>query len=169
MQINTCTPSDIPVLTALMNSAFRGETARKGWTHESDLLHGGVRTDETILAELMETEGVTFLKYTDDQGEIQGCVCLQIKPRGLYLGMLTVNPEQQGAGIGKQLLAAAEHHAREHGCPNIHMSVISDRQELIDWYLRHGYRDTGEIIPFNPEPKFGIPSKPLAFVILEKN
>ncbi|MBL7827541.1 MAG: GNAT family N-acetyltransferase [Saprospiraceae bacterium] len=168
MYITSAAPPDVYALADLMNRAFRGEEARQGWTHESDLLHGGVRTEPSILLELLETPGVSLLKYVDEAGTIQGCVCLQIKPRGLYLGMLTVDPKLQGGGIGKKLLAAAEAHARAHNCPNIHMSVISDRSELIDWYIRHGYSDTGERLPFNPEPKFGKPSKPLTFTILEK-
>lgn len=169
MPISECTPADIPSLVALLNLSFRGESARKGWTHESDLLQGGIRSDQSELQTLMDTPGVTFLKFTDENGNIQGCVCLQVKATGLYLGMLTVNPDYQGSGIGKQFLAAAEDHARMQGCDNIFMTVISERRELINWYLRHGYADTGKLKPFNPDPTHGIPVRQLFFSILRKD
>lgn len=169
MLLSVCYPADIPRLESLLNLSFRGDFARKGWTHESDLLQGGVRTTRAELKALMDKPGVTFLKYTDSAGVIQGCVSLQIRPTGLYFGMLAVNPEYQGKGIGKQFLKAAEEHARTHGCSNIFMSVISARNELIDWYLRHGYRDTGKLKPLTLDPANGIPARPLYFCILRKN
>lgn len=169
MSLAICNPADIPQLESLLNKSFRGDSARKGWTHESDLLQGGIRSDQTELQALMDAPGVTFLKYSDNSGIIQGCVCLQIKPTGLYLGMLTVNPEFQGGGIGKQFLAAAEEHARAHACTNIFMTVISERTELINWYLRHGYHNTGKLKPFNPDPTHGIPVHQLYFTILRKD
>jgi hypothetical protein len=49
------------------------------------------------------------------------------------------------------------------------MTVISVREELISWYLRHGYRLTGERKPFVvPDVRWGIPKQPLEFVVLEK-
>jgi ribosomal protein S18 acetylase RimI-like enzyme len=82
--------------------------------------------------------------------------------------MLTVTPELQGAGIGKELLKAAEQHARANGCRKVTMTVISVREELINWYERHGYNVTGEKQPFPTDPKFGLPRRPLEFIVLEK-
>ena len=88
--------------------------------------------------------------------------------KGLYLGMLTVSPLQQASGIGKQLLAAAEVYAKEKNYPKVFMNVISVRYELISWYERHGYHNTGETKPFPADDRFGIPSRPLEFIIMEK-
>ena len=168
MPILPASTHDIPQLLPLINSAFRGESAREGWTHEADLLHGGKRTDEATLRALMQINNTLILKYCNDEGDIEGCVFLHKKERGLYLGMLTVRPDLQGAGIGKKLLEAAEAHARALGCPYIYMTVFSVRTELIAWYERHGYHRTGETKPYEVNPDFGTPSRSLEFVVLEK-
>ena len=97
-----------------------------------------------------------------------GCVNLQKHPRGVYLGMFSVDPDQQGAGIGKKLLAAAETHTRSIGSDAIYMYVISARDELINWYQKHGYQDTGERIPFKEDGLTGKHLRELEFLILEK-
>ena len=169
MSLQPATITDIDQLLALVNGAFRGESSKKGWTHEADLIEGSARTDAATLEEMLLHPESTMLKFSRPDDQIEACVYLQVKPRGLYLGMLTVQPELQGAGIGKQLLAAAEDFARQHHCPCIYMSVISLRPDLLAWYERHGYRLTGEKQPFAVDPKFGVPTRPLEFVILEKS
>jgi ribosomal protein S18 acetylase RimI-like enzyme len=159
--------ADIPALNSLINDAYRGEHSRKGWTTEADLL-GGSRTDEEMLASMMSGPGSLFLKYTADH-EIVGCVFLRKEEEEMYLGMLTVSPELQSKGIGKKLLAAAEAEARKRGCVAIHMTVISIRTELIGWYERHGYGNTGRKKPFHTDTRFGIARQPLEFVVLRKN
>ena len=158
---------DVSALNKLVNSAYRGESSKKGWTTEADLL-GGLRTHEAGIAETISKPDTTILKYTENQ-EILGCVMLVEQDSAIYLGMLTVSPELQGKGIGKAFLAAAETHAKEVMKSIIVMTVISVRTELIDWYERHGYVRTGEIKPFPMnDPNFGIPKQPLEFIVLEK-
>ncbi len=159
--------ADIPRLNLLINSAYRGDYSRKGWTTEADLLDG-IRTDEQALRDIMNEPGSFFLKYVVEK-EIVGCVHLRKDDTELYLGMLTVSPDLQAKGIGKQLLLAAEDEARKHGCEAIYMTVISVRQELIAWYERQGYADTGIRKPFpQNDPRHGIPKMPLEFVVLRK-
>ena len=160
--------SDITALNILINSAYRGESSKKGWTTEEHLL-GGIRTDEQGLNNTFDNQAITVLKYTDND-KIIGTVSLEKQGNKLYLGMLTVSPDLQGGGIGKQLLKAAEVFAQEENMPTIVMTVISVRSELIAWYERHGYVQTGEIKPFPmDDPNFGIPKTFLEFVVLEKN
>ena len=159
---------DIPELVLLINSAYRGDASRKGWTTEADLLQGELRTDISTLTGIMNKPGATVLKYISDEGKINGCVYLQKQERGLYLGMLTVAPELQAGGIGKKLLEAAAGHAKQNHCPSIFMNVISLRGELIAWYERHGYQLTGEIKPLPADNRFGVPTQPLEFAIMEK-
>jgi ribosomal protein S18 acetylase RimI-like enzyme len=166
-EISPATAADLSRLSALVNSAYRGEGSKKGWTTEADLL-GGQRTDEAGLQKMIDTPGAAILKYEDADHQLVGCVYLQVKPEGLYLGMLTVSPELQGAGIGKRLLSAAETFAKQADCPAIVMTVISVRSELIAWYERHGYQRTGETQPFPADPAFGLPKQPLEFIVLEK-
>lgn len=165
--IQKATPSDAEELDVLVNSAYRGDSSRAGWTTEADLLDG-TRTDADALRELLQKSDTTVLKYIEN-GSILGCVELRNEKGKIYLGMLTVRPYLQGKGIGKELLQAAETHALEMGCSAIFMTVISIRKELIDWYVRHGYRATGEKKPFAfTDPRFGQPRQPLEFIVLQK-
>ncbi|MDP4262361.1 MAG: GNAT family N-acetyltransferase [Bacteroidota bacterium] len=160
---------DIAALESLLNSAYRGEASKNGWTTEANLLKGELRTDAATLRGLIQTPGAIFLKYVNAQNEIGGCVFLHQKENRLYLGMLSVSPWIQAKGIGKQLMNAAENYAREKNCSSVFMKVISVRYELVAWYERQGYRRTGETEPFPEDTRFGIPLQPLEFIILEKN
>src|SRR5690349_15799932 len=124
---------DVSELNALVNSAYRGDSSRQGWTTEADLL-GGIRIDEERLSELIQKQDSTILKYVDDSKRIIGCVQLEKKGDRMYLGMLTVSPTLQSKGIGKELMHASEQHANEQGCRSVYMSVITDRVELMSWY-----------------------------------
>ena len=168
MPVLPASPQDIPALVALINSAYRGEASKKGWTTEADLLEGELRTDIPSLTAVMENKDAVMLKYVSENGGITGCVYLHKQPRGLYLGMLTVSPLLQGAGIGKKLLNAAEKYAKENNCSCIFMNVITLRHELIAWYERHGYRLTDERKSFPADQRFGIPTQTLEFIIMEK-
>ena len=160
--------ADIPQVVHLINSAYRGEEAKKGWTHEANLIAGSVRTDEASLGQMIENTNAVILKYTDDNENICGCVYLEKQGSQLYLGMFSVSPRVQGGGIGKQLLHAAEAHAVTVGCTSIIMNVIEARHELISWYKRYGYEDTGVRKPFPDDERFGTPTQPLEFTVLEK-
>lgn len=165
--ISEATIQDVSSINKLVNSAYRGEEAKKGWTTEADLLDG-TRIDEGALKELIQKPDTTVLKY-EEGGVLLGCVELRKEGTKLYLGMLSVNPNTQGKGIGKKLLQAAEVFAKKNQCGAIKMNVIDGRQELIDWYQRHGYYLTGERKPFIvPDERWGIPKKHLEFVLMEK-
>jgi ribosomal protein S18 acetylase RimI-like enzyme len=165
--ITKATLEDISALNKLINSAYRGESSKKGWTTEANILEG-LRTTEQELAEIIQNTKNTVLKFTENE-QIIGCVLLVEKELQLYLGMLTVSPELQNSGIGKKLLQQAEIHASALGLPKIAMTVISAREELIAWYQRNGYVDTGAREPF-PASDVHIPitEVPLEFIIMEK-
>jgi ribosomal protein S18 acetylase RimI-like enzyme len=169
MRISKATKNDVPALTLLINSAYRGEASKKGWTTEANLLSGSRRTDDETLTTLLDDSTADILKYETGEGIITGCVYLQQREPGLYLGMLTVSPDGQGRGTGKQLLSAAEDYAREHNCHCIFMNVISVRHELIAWYMKHGYFDTGRRAPFPVDHRYGVPARELEFMIMQKN
>lgn len=148
------TPSDAEALATLVNSAYRGDSSKVGWTTEADLL-GGQRTDKNGILEMMSTG--TFEIVVDESSHLLGCVYLQAQREGLYLGMLTVQPTLQARGTGKALLLRAEDFAREKGLNRIYMTVIGSRTELIAFYERRGYRASGEVREFPRDPVFGIP------------
>ncbi|HSF45634.1 MAG TPA: GNAT family N-acetyltransferase [Chitinophagaceae bacterium] len=159
--------SDIPHIVRLLNSSYRGDTSRKGWTTEADLIAGEVRTNEENLSGVMLEPGSVILKYEED-GKLLACVNLKKHGDRIYLGMFSVMPELQGGGIGKKMLQAAEEHAKHVGCSAIYMYVISVRTELIDWYKRKGYEETGELVPFNEDGLTGTHMQKLEFLVLEK-
>lgn len=167
MKISETSFADVTDICTLVNSAYRGESSRKGWTTEADLL-GGIRIDEDTLLHYFDENNSTILKCTNDDRQITGCVYLKMESEFLYLGMLTVAPALQGNGIGKMLLQASEEKAKQLGCKSIVMTVITKRHELIDWYKRHGYYETGQKQPFPKGEKFGMPKVPLEFLVMEK-
>ena len=166
--ISIASTQDIPAIKNLLNSAYRGEGSRQGWTTEVDIIAGDVRTDDNNLQEVMGQDGSIFLKYLDEEGQIVGCVNLQLHGEKIYLGMFSVSPRLQGLGIGKKLLLAAEEYALSKKCHMIYMSVISVRSELIDWYKRNGYEETGERKAFVEDGLTGKHLQPLEFLILQK-
>lgn len=168
MEISTATKKDLDALIKLVNSAYRGESAKKGWTHEADLIKGDLRIDEKMLIKLFDNPNSIILKANDPNDDIIGCVYLEKKGNSLYLGMLSVSPDKQASGIGKLLLSAADKYAIDNKCESIEMTVISVRKELISWYERNGYVNTGKRKPFAEDGRFGIPAQPIEFVVLEK-
>jgi ribosomal protein S18 acetylase RimI-like enzyme len=156
-------------VAALVNSAYRGDSSRQGWTTEADLL-GGQRTDPETLARDLARPGARILLLRG-AGELMGCVWLEPADRDAwYVGMVTVRPDLQDRGLGRLLLDAAESEAAGEGARATRMTVISIRKELIAWYERRGYRLTGETRPFPyGDPLFGEPARDdLAFAVLEK-
>ena len=170
MHLEPATTNDLPALHALIESAYRGDSARRGWSHEADLLDGQ-RTDLAAL-DAMLADPAQHLLVLRDGDELRACVALTDKgTRRAYLGMLTVDPSRQSAGLGRMILAAAEDHAAAHfAASRIEMTVIVQREELIAWYERRGYARTGERRPFPAhDPRFGLPQRDdLAFAVLEK-
>jgi ribosomal protein S18 acetylase RimI-like enzyme len=166
-QITLATLADVPQLAALVNKAYRGESATRGWTSEAHLLDG-TRIDEETLSQYITGEHSLILKYMGLQEQIEGCVYLELTGNAVYLGMLTVDPDLQNSGIGKQMLKQAEVYAVGQHRDRMRISVLDSRVELIAWYERHGYKKTGDVLPFPTETKFGLPKQPLQLIVMEK-
>lgn len=168
--IRAATHNDLSQLHRLVEGAYRGDSARRGWTHEADLL-GGQRTDLDALREIVDDPAQCILLAICN-GRIVGCVQITDKGEGLScLGLLSVDPAMQAAGLGRTLIAAAEQEAMARfGARMMEMTVIRQRAELIAYYTRRGYLPTGEERPFPiGNPRFGLPkTRELAFVVLAK-
>lgn len=161
--------ADGPAITTLVNSAYRGESSRAGWTTEEHLLDGQ-RTDAEAIAEIIASPD-QWIWLAFDQGRLIGSMQLAREKDKIYLGMLTVSPPLQGQGVGRALLEKAEEIARNQlGAKAVRMTVISVRDELIAYYERRGYRRTGETKPFPmDDTRFGLPKRrDFHLVVLEK-
>jgi ribosomal protein S18 acetylase RimI-like enzyme len=169
VEFRCATLADVADVVGLVESAYRGDASRAGWTTEADLLDGQ-RTDVEELASILKDTDARLLLATRGR-EILGCVLLRRETAGAYVGMLAVRPFLQAAGIGKRLLAEAENRARiEFGAKRARMTVIEQRQELIAWYVRRGYLVTTRTEPFPyGNPRFGLPRRAdLRFLVLER-
>ncbi|MFE5872208.1 GNAT family N-acetyltransferase [Streptomyces roseifaciens] len=163
------TVEDVPVLVALVESAYRGDASRAGWTTEADLLDGQ-RTDPDGV-EAVVTDPDSRLLVVERGDRIVACCQLEHRGTHAYFGMFAVSPEMQGGGLGKVVIAEAERLVRaDWGATEMHMTVIKQRDELIAWYERRGYRRTGRMSPFPyGDERFGIPQRDdLEFELLIK-
>ncbi len=165
----SATTADIDEVVALIESAYRGEVSRAGWTTEDDLLDGQ-RTDPQEIGEIIGGS-LSQIRLAHRGGMLVGCVRIEDAGDAGYIGMVSVAPTLQAAGVGRQLLVEAERIIRD----DLHrtrarMTVIGQRDTLIAWYLRRGYFVTGrrEAFPYG-EPRAGLPKRAdLYFEVLEK-
>ena len=162
--VRLATLADLPALKALVESAYRGTSARGGWTHEADLLEGERISAEELAAQLTN-EAVRVLVLTQDNGRLAATVSITDLGEGIAdLGMLAVDPGSQAGGLGRTLIADAQDWAaRDFAAHTMRMTVISNRVELIAYYIRRGYVDTGRTCPFPVEA-----ASHLSMVVLEK-
>jgi GNAT superfamily N-acetyltransferase len=162
--VRLATDADLPALKALVESAYRGDAARGGWTHEADLLEGERITADDLAAQLANP-AMRVLVLPGEGAALPATISITDLGEGVaYLGMFAVDPALQAGGIGRRMIAAAEDWAlREFSAHTMRMTVISSRAELIAWYIRRGYVDTGRTTPF-PLPDI----THLSMVVLEK-
>jgi len=155
-KIRIAEPKDSENVCDLVNSVYRGDNAKKGWTTEADLLEG-IRIDINKVNEIISSENNVLLLITD-QDKVIGSVHLEKKGSKCHLGMLSVDVNYQNRGIGRLLMDKSEEYAKtEFRCNKMEMKVIGQRKELIDYYLRRGYEITGEKEPFIVNSHFGAP------------
>lgn len=164
--------ADLEAVAALVNSAYRGETSRQGWTTEADYLDGQRTDAETLRRQLAEDPNAILLTLRDTaDGPLLGTAWLEpATADAWYLGMLTVRPDLQARQLGRAVLAGAEAVAAARGARRVVLTVVHIRDTLIAWYQRRGYRLTGETRPFPyGDEALGVPRRDdLSFVVLEK-
>ena len=169
LSFRAATEADVDAVVALVESAYRGESSRAGWTTEADLLDGR-RTGPDEIGEYLARPRSLILLAERDR-DLLACAHVAEEDGAGYFGMFSVRPTLQGNGLGKRVLAEAERIVRETWrLPAMRMTVIDSRAELIAFYERRGYRRTGV---FKPVPygdaRFGIPRRDdLRFEVLEK-
>jgi len=153
------TQADAATIVALIESCYRGDASRVGWTSEADLLDGQ-RTDLAEVTELLSREEGRFLMFQRD-GELAATCFIERQGKVCYFGLFSVHPPLQGTGIGRLVLEEMERFARdEWACDRVEMTVINLRVELIAWYERRGYALAGRSKPFPyGDERFGIPRR----------
>jgi ribosomal protein S18 acetylase RimI-like enzyme len=164
---------DVEAIVGLVDSAYRGEASRAGWTTEADLLDGRRTDAEAVLAIVGAPDGgMMLVAEAEPGGQLAGCCQLERRPDArAYFGMFAVPPGLQGAGRGREILAEAERLARDDwGAATMVMTVLAQRPDLIAWYQRRGYHPTGRSLPFpHSDERFGVPRRAdLRFVELAK-
>jgi GNAT superfamily N-acetyltransferase len=166
LQFRDAVAGDVPAIVALVESAYRGEASRAGWTTEADLLDGQRIDPQGVFEMIGKPHGRVLLAEHRapamvDGAELLACCQLEKKDAACYFGMFSVRPTLQGSGIGKAVLAEAERVARDAwNCTEVCMTVIDVRDDLIAWYARRGYRRTGRYQPFPyGDARFGIPKR----------
>lgn len=138
-------------IAQLINSSYRGETSRIGWTTEADILDG-LRTNTAEVERIIKSENAFILIGMLDD-EVVATICCEQQKLGLkktvHFGMIAVKPNLQNKGYGKKLINAAEATSiRKWQVESFQMAVISMRLELIEFYERRGYIRTGEFTEF---------------------
>jgi ribosomal protein S18 acetylase RimI-like enzyme len=170
VRFRLATPVDVPSIVALIESAYRGEQSRAGWTTEADLL-GGQRTDAEQIGLLVAGPDSRLL-LAERTGRLVGTVLVVDEGDAVYLGMFAVRPDAQAGGVGSALLAEGERFGKSELARSVaRMTVLAQRPELIAWYERRGYERTGERRPFPyGDLRVGIPLRDdLVFEVLEKH
>ena len=160
---------DAEAIVALVESAYRGDASRAGWTTEADMLDGRRTGADDVLAQIDRPQSAILL--AEQAGRLVACAHVAVEDGAGYFGMFSVVPGLQGGGVGKAVLAEAERLAREDfGMASMRMTVIDIRDELIAFYERRGYRRTGIKKPFPyGDARFGLPKRDdLRFEVLEK-
>jgi ribosomal protein S18 acetylase RimI-like enzyme len=178
------TTADVPAVVELVQSAYRGESSRAGWTTEADLLDG-IRTDAATLDAVIADPRSQLLLLAapvtgpgprpaaDAGGGEDLLACCHIRDDGgrAYFGLFAVRPGRQGGGIGRAVLTEAQRLAVQRwGAREMWMTVIAQRHDLIAWYERLGFGLTGETRPFPyGDERFGRPKRAdLEFAVLAK-
>jgi GNAT superfamily N-acetyltransferase len=149
--------TDVPRITRLVNEAFRVE----------DFFKAGDRTDESEVESLMGSGEFLLLDEVDPASQriaLSACVYLERVPPVAYLGMLSISPQRQKCGLGRQMMRAAEEHCRVTGCVDLEIHVVNLRDDLMPFYRQGGFVETG-VLPF---PDDGSATRPCHFVVMRK-
>jgi GNAT superfamily N-acetyltransferase len=143
---------DAEPLASLINAAFRVELP----------FIEGDRTNPGAVRAYMKKG--KFLLAEDSSG-LAGCVYVELRGDRGYLGLLGVEPQRQGTGLGRKLMDAAEEFFRAAGCVAVDLRIVSARTPLPAFYGHLGYVETGTA-PFPND----VPAKvPCNYILMSKS
>jgi ribosomal protein S18 acetylase RimI-like enzyme len=154
VQVRLAESQDAEAIVAVINAAFRRAEA---------FLIDRDRIDLETVRSLLQI-GKLLVADSEDSGVLAGCVYVALKDDRAYLGLLAVNPEHQKAGLGSQLMTAAENYCVHSGCRFMDLRIVNVRKELPSFYRKRGYVKTGTA----PFPQDLNPKVPCHFVEMSK-
>ena len=153
--IRIANKNDSSAIASLVNAAYRPGTNKSGWTHESEIVDGDRISIEQVNALFSE---ISLLFVAVEDKKIIACVHLAIEGDSGHIGMLATDPEIQAKGWGKLMLENAESYAMDKcAVKRFEMVVISQRTELVSFYLRRGYKRTGNVEAYPMSANVGVP------------
>ncbi|KAL1855574.1 hypothetical protein Plec18170_004295 [Paecilomyces lecythidis] len=189
LQFRIATPDDAPLVQQLVQSAFRAHDTRPDWTGHMELASNfRIEVDE-ITANIANPDMVTLIAFAPDENannvnsnvnnnngynSTSLVASISVSKRGTDVGrlsMIAVDERYQRGGVGRQVLEYAEDYChRTWGVTKFSLNALSTRKALIEWYMRRGYRKTGETSPF-PREKFRDLALPedMCFIEFEKD
>ncbi|KAI9256449.1 acyl-CoA N-acyltransferase [Phascolomyces articulosus] len=157
---------------AVINGAYRSEG---GWTTEKDLVSGERVNIDDVEKFVRENGKPNTLLYAFDtsgaSGEetVVGTIQLQPSADGqeAELGLFAVSPTMQSRGVGGRLVRSGFERMKELGFKVAMIHVLETRVEILNWYRKLGFKETGERIPFVwPEM---LKVKDVCFITLKKD
>src|SRR4051812_34591472 len=91
LSFRVATPADADLLHPLVQSAYRGDSSRLGWTTEADLLAGSRISVQGILAKINDPAGAVLIG-TDPDGKLTACCEVVHRPAAgvAYFGLFAV-------------------------------------------------------------------------------
>lgn len=156
MELQLAKIEDAEAVSRLLNLAYRGD---KGWTTEENLVSGQRSNESDIKAEL-SADNSYFLVHKVD-AIVHACICIHHTSDSAYIGSFAVLPEHQDLGLGSLILNEVEQFIKHQlKAKTINMVVLSDRFELIAYYERRGYQQTGSIESYPESVNIGQPINP---------
>ena len=159
------TPDDVAALHPLIERAYRGETAKAGWTHEADLLFDTRTSAEELSALIADPDRVILLAHRD--GALIGCVQVaRVGDDRTYLGLLTVEPTLQASGLGRRL-TRPEHYEQLKGQKCAAHLIRPDEQGRRDYAgILQGLDADGNVTLTDGEDTYAFPVKSAGYVKL---
>lgn len=170
LQFRIATPDDAKHIQQLVQSAFRTEDSRPDWTGIIELA-SNFRIEEQEVMDKIVNPGNVVLICQDSSNTIVASIEVAKRSDCGRLSMIAVDDRYQRGGVGRQVLSYAEDCCRKTwGVEKFSLNALSTRKALIEWYMRRGYKKTGETSPF-PRDKFSNLALPedMCFIELEKN
>jgi len=149
-------PADAPALTRLINSAYRVEAFFK---------IGDRIGEPEVLARIQGAQSDFLVVDSTTGGRMAGGVYVELRGARGYFGLLSVDPDAQGTGLGRVLVEAAVAHCQAAGCVALDIDIVNLRTELPSFYAKFGFAPTGTS-PFPAPDKL---SQPVHLVVMSKS